>query len=57
MPFNSPFTGNYQNPIVESVFIRDWDEDAMIPPPGSDYIVTENDIILAAENGDELITE
>jgi len=54
---NRPFLGQDEHPFKKSVFVVTWNDDVMLPPPGTSYIVTEDDVILAAENGDEFITE
>ncbi len=54
---NNVFPDITNNPLKKSLFIETWDDDAMIPPPGSSYIVTEDMIIIATEAGDEFITE
>lgn len=45
-----------RNPMTHSVFrLRFIELD--FPPPGSDFLVTEDDINLTTENGDRFVTE
>lgn len=54
---NNVFPDVTNNPLKKSLFIETWDDDAITPPPGSKFIVTENLFILSTESGDEFITE
>ncbi len=54
---NRPFLGQDEHPFKKSVFVVTWNDDMLTPPPGSDYIVTEDSVIIAAENGDLFTTE
>ena len=55
--YNKPFLGQDKNPLIKSVFVRTWNDDIPIPPIGTEFIVTENNILITTENGIDLITE
>lgn len=60
MPFfnDKPFPGQDENPLVKSVFVRTWNDDVIVPPPGSSDMITELlDLFMISEAGDQMITE
>jgi len=46
-----------EDPLVKSLYIATWNDDVILPPPGSDLIITELGFIMLDENGENLITE
>lgn len=60
MPFTKggPFIGNNATPLIASPFVQTWSIDIPLPPPGNDFIITEDSLFyVASEGGDNLITE
>ena len=60
MPFfngSRPFLGQDENPLVRSVFVRVVDDEGLIPPPDSSFIITQAGLFIEAQNGDLLITQ
>jgi hypothetical protein len=53
---NQVFPGITDELIIHTPYYATWNE-ALISPPGTEYIRTENNIILAAENLDKFVTE
>lgn len=61
MPFfndGKPFLGQDENPLVKSVFVRSWNDDIIVPPPGTNLMITEvTEDIMISEGGSQMITE
>lgn len=58
--FNQPLGLNLtdHNPLIDSVFSSSFDNGESFPPPGSNYMITENGIFMITENTlDFMITE
>ncbi len=59
MPFtNKPFVGGQdENPLVKTPYYVTWNDDVLLPPPGSGFIITEIGEHIITETGDNLIIE
>ena len=51
-----PPMGVTDNPIVECLYVIEWEDGSSGPPPGSDVMITETGDTMIAENGDRMIT-
>ena len=52
MPFNtSGGLGLTENPILDSRFVSTWQDDTILPPPGSDLIIMETGQKIVDETG------
>lgn len=51
--------GNKQNPLTKNLFIRTWQGEAPLPPPGSELMITEvtEDFMVTEIGNDYMITE
>lgn len=45
------------NPITQSVFVQDYDEGLMFPPPGAEGILTEGGTFILTEGATFILTE
>lgn len=59
MIFNGSWNiGITENPLVDSPYFASWNDDTIVPPPGSDLIITEGgDYIVDETGGLYMITE
>ena len=60
MPFTSgkPFHWLTESPLVFGPFIQGWPTGNPLPPPETDFIITEDSLFYVAdEAGDNVITE
>lgn len=56
--FNNPFLGPTQNPVAETPYFEDWKNDAILPPPGSELMITEGgDLMITQILNNYMITE
>lgn len=49
--FNNSKFGQEREPFKKSPFNEDFDEDSLIPPPGSEFMVEEGTNIVMQEEG------
>jgi hypothetical protein len=56
--FNQPFFGANEDPLVETPYFTEWKNDIILPPPGSDLMITEGgDLMITQATNDYMLTE
>jgi len=56
--FNQPLLGINENPIVETPYFTSWRNDIILPPPGSELMITEGgDYMISQVANDYMLTE